>query len=365
MRPIIWTVLDKVRLGWALRRNRWIADPALRGLARWFPPARLIARRYARSLFDLTAGFVYAQIASALVESGLLERLGEGPASLAEAARLARLEPHAVETLLKAAASLRLTEQRGGLWLLGPQGAALAASPGVAEMIRHHAVFYRDLADPLALLRGETEPALARLWRYDGSADPDAVAAYSALMAASQPMVAEQAIAAYPFRRHRGLLDLGGGTGAFLAAIGAVAPGLRLGLFDRPAVIDQVRAKSLQLEFHSGSFFDDSLPSGYDLISLVRVLHDHDDGPVSRLLAKVHAALPPDGRVLIVEPLAGTAGAEPIGHGYFGLYLTAMQSGRPRTFPEYKAMLLAAGFRQVRLHRTPLPLVASVISGRR
>jgi len=363
MRPIHWTVLDKARLGWALRRNRWISDPKLRGLARWFPPARLIARRYARSLFDLTAGFVYSQIASALIESGLLARLVERPLSLREAAGQAQLTEHAAETLLKAGASLHLVEQCGDQWTLGSQGAALAASPGVSEMIRHHRLFYRDLADPLALLRGETEPELARLWRYDGSADASAVAAYSALMAASQPMIAEQAIAAYPFARHRRLLDLGGGTGAFLEAVGEVAPSLELGLFDRPAVIRHARETGRAgLVFHPGSFFDDALPSGYDLISLVRILHDHDDAPVSRLLAKIHAALPPKGTLLIAEPLAETPGAEPVGHGYFGLYLSAMRSGRPRTFREYKLMLADAGFRHVRKHATPLPLVSSVIS---
>ena len=33
-------------------------------------------------------------------------------------------------------------------------------------------------------------------------------------------------------------------------------------------------------------------PTGADAISLVRVLYDHDDATVARLLAPVHAALP-------------------------------------------------------------------------
>jgi demethylspheroidene O-methyltransferase len=80
-------------------------------------------------------------------------------------------------------------------------------------------------------------------------------------------------------------------------------------------------------------------------------------------LESVRAALPSNGRVLIVEPLAGTHGAEPMGHAYFGFYLAAMRSGRPRSFGEYKAMLRGAGFRTVKRRRTPVPLVASAIVG--
>jgi demethylspheroidene O-methyltransferase len=366
MRPILWTVLDRARLTWALWRNRVIANPRLRDLARWCPPARLPARRYARSLFDLTAGFVYSQVTHAFVQSGLLAELAKGPVQLEDAAALARLPPSATETLLKAAQSLGLTERHADLWVLGRQGAALAWSPGVAEMIAHHHLLYADLTDPLAMLRGDGAGRLARLWEYGADADPDDVAVYSALMAASQPMVAAQAIAAYPFSRHRRLLDAGGGTGAFLDQVRRAAPHLSLGLFDRAPVIQEARQRlGPTVSYHAGSFHSDPLPDGYDLISLVRVLHDHDDEPARRLLAATRQSLSSGGRILIVEPLAETHGAEPMGHAYFGFYLAAMRSGRPRTFREYKRMLEQAGFRSVRRHRVPLPLVASVISGQK
>jgi demethylspheroidene O-methyltransferase len=266
-------VSDAWRLRWTRWRNGMLAHQGFRRWASSFAPFRPIARGHARALFDLTAGFVYAQTAQALVESGLI------------AANRARAA--CAETLLKAGLPLRLTERIGSRWVLGMQGAVLAASPGVAEMIAHHRLFYADLADPLATLRGEGPGRLAELWRYDGTADPDDVAAYSALMAASQPMVAEQAIAAYDFRR----LDVGGGAGAFVSAVAAAAPALELGLFDLPPVIEVARARfaasGLAVATHAGSFGTDTLPGGYDLITLVRVLHDHDDAPVSRLLAQV------------------------------------------------------------------------------
>lgn len=358
------TLVDTLRLRWTRWRNAMIADAGFRSRAARLPFGRAIARRYARDLFDLSAGFVYAQVTQALVESGLIARMAAGPVELAEAASLAELSPAAAETLLKAGLPLGLTEQIGACWTLGSRGAALSNSPGVAEMIVHHRLFYADLADPLAMLRGGGEGRLARLWRYDGSADPQDAASYSALMAASQPLVAEQALAAYRFGRHRAMLDIGGGAGAFIAAVARATPGLRLGLFDLPAVIETARprlaAQGLAVSLHPGSFRTDPLPSGFDLITMVRVLHDHDDPVVAALLSAVHAALPPGGRALIVEPLAGSPSSPRVGHAYFGFYLAAMRSGRPRTFAEYRDLARAAGFATVRALRTPVPLAASV-----
>ena len=188
------------------------------------------------------------------------------------------------------------------------------------------------------------------------------MADYSTLMSASQPLVAAHILDAYPFARHRRLLDVGGGEGRFLEAVRARAGRLELGLFDLPAVAARASARlGAQVAIHSGSFFSDALPEGYDLISLVRILHDHDDGPALDLLRSIYAALPPGGRLLIAEPMAATRGAEPAGDAYFGLYLLAMGSGRPRTAREIGNMLHEAGFRRWREAPSAIPLTVRII----
>ena len=105
----------------------------------------------------------------------------------------------------------------------------------------------------------------------------------------------------------------------------------------------------------------DALPGGADIVSLVRVLHDHDDEPAQQLLRSAHRALSQGGRLLIAEPMAGTRGAEDIGDTYFGMYLWAMGSGRPRTAGELTAMALEAGFSRCREYRTSMPLLVRVL----
>jgi demethylspheroidene O-methyltransferase len=138
-------------------------------------------------------------------------------------------------------------------------------------------------------------------------------------------------------------------------------------LFDLPAVAGRAvaRFESVGMDGRSevfpGNFLRDPLPVGADIASLVRVLHDHDDDVALAILRRAHDALPKDGVLLIAEPMSGTRGAEAMGDAYFGFYLAAMGSGRPRTPREIATLLHKAGFRRTRLVPTANPLITRLI----
>lgn len=358
-------------------RDRLVADPRFRRWAAGFPLTRPIARRRARALFDLCAGFVYAQVLYACVRLRLFDILSEGPQTLATLSRRLSLGPEAAERLLKAAVSLRLVARRGGArYGLGPLGAAMVGNPAVTAMIEHHALLYADLRDPVALLRGERDGvALASYWPYAGAErpgelGPEEVKGYTTLMSASQALVAAEVLDAYPIRRRRCLLDVGGGEGAFLISAAERAPDLQLILFDLPAVAARAEARfaasglGRRARAIGGSFLSDPLPEGADAIALVRVIHDHDDAAALAILRAVRRALPPDGTLLLAEPMAGARGAEPVGDAYFGFYLLAMGSGRARSPDELTALLRSAGFDRIRRERTREPLLTGLITAR-
>lgn len=366
-----------LRERWLAFRNRTIASPAFQRWAAGFPLTRRVAQANTRRLFDLCAGFVYSQILLACVRLDLFRTLADGPLALDALSRSLALPSDRAERLLKAAASLDLVRALpDGRYALADLGAAMLGNPSIAAMIEHHAMLYDDLRDPVALLRGESGATrLNGYWAYAGehreSAGDEAVAAYGELMASSQALLAEDVLDAYPFGRHARLMDVGGGEGAFAAAAARRCPNLELMLFDLPAVSSRAESRlaaqglDSRVACHGGSFLDDSLPRGADLVTLVRIVHDHDDPAVATLLRAVFAALPPGGTLLIAEPMAGTPGAEPIGDAYFGFYLLAMGSGRARTAAELSAMLANAGFTDIRQHATRRPLLARVISGRK
>jgi demethylspheroidene O-methyltransferase len=360
------------RAQWVAWRNALLASPAFQRWAAAFPLTRPIAHARADALFDLVAGFVYAQVLWACVRIGLFEALAAGPRSAAAIAQLADLPIAGAERLLAAAASLGLVERVGDGFALGPHGAALRGNAGLADMISHHAAFYADLADPLALLRAERPGALAAFWPYataDRPTDATAtdVGAYSALMAATQPVVAGDVLDAYDFRRHRRLLDVGGGEGAFLEAVGARWPHLELALVDLPAVTERARARFAaaglagRSTIHAGDFLSDALPGGADVISLIRVLHDQSEAGALALLKAVHAALPVGGVVLVAEPMARRATGDRMADAYFAFYFLAMGRGRIRQISENMRILQQAGFRSLRAIPARNPLTVQVL----
>lgn len=355
---------DRLHARWLAWRNARLASPGFQRWALDFPLTRARARSEAAGLFDVVAGFVYAQVLAAFVTLGMPELLRGGPLTLGQVAAATALNEPAAERLLRAAAALGLAQRVGAAWTLGMRGAALLGNPGVAEMVAHHRLLYADLADPVALLRrGGGGGALASLWGYAGAGVPEDAAAYSALMAASQPLIARHVLDAYPFARHRHAIDVGGGEGAFLDAVAARAPGLALTLFDLPGVAARAAARlGVGATVIAGDFRRDPLPGGADLITLVRVLHDHDDDVALALLTACRVALVPGGTLLIAEPMAGTRGAEAMGDAYFGLYLWAMGAGRPRTLAETAALAVRAGFGGPREWRTRAPLTVRVLT---
>lgn len=352
-------------------RDRLLGNPRFQRAAARFPLTRPVARRRAQALFDLSAGFVYSQILYACVRAGLFDLLAEGPLSTAEVAQATGLPEAGALRLLRGAAALRLVQPAGDDWRLGDRGAVMLGNTAIGAMVSHHERLYADLADPLALLGGSADTQLAALWPYaEGGREamPEAeVAAYSELMAASQSLLAEDILDACGVGDSRRWLDVGGGEGVFLAAALRRAPALHGTVLDLPQVAARARDRLVQCglgvraDAVGGDMFADAWPEGADTISLVRVLHDHDDAPARQLVQRAAAALEAGGRLVIAEPMAGTPGAEAVGDGYFGFYLLAMGSGRPRTAEELSAWALAAGFSRCRELRTAQPMLARVL----
>ncbi|MEL6960293.1 MAG: methyltransferase [Pseudomonadota bacterium] len=290
----------------------------------------------------------------ALAELRIPEALLAGARDVSDLAYEASVPRDRMRVLIQGGAALGLLKLRGNRVSLTQRGAAFATVPGLTAMVRHHQAFYRDLSDPVAFFRNEIETELADVWPYvfsKSEAIPPATArSYSDLMAESQVLVADDTLQRVRLDDVKILLDVGGGTGAFLEAVGRSYDSINLHLFDLPVVASDAQTRFSAAGFtdratiSEGSFKEDELPQGADAISLIRVLYDHSDETVAQLLKKAYRALPPEGRIIVSEPMSGGARPDRATDTYFSLYTLAMRTGRTRSASEIEAALRDAGF---------------------
>jgi hypothetical protein len=113
----------------------------------------------------------------------------------------------------------------------------------------------------------------------------------------------------------------------------------------------------------AGDFFA-ALPAGADAYLLSRVLHDWDDADAGRILAACRAALPPGGRVLVVEALMPERAQDGPEAVRMDLHMLTLLGSRERTEAEYRALLARAGLEVAAVHPTGSPAGLGVVEAR-
>jgi acetylserotonin N-methyltransferase len=167
-----------------------------------------------------------------------------------------------------------------------------------------------------------------------------------------------QAIAAHELSGVRHFVDLGGGTGHLALAFLDRYPGARATVFDLPQVVPLTREiTGGRVATMAGDFFADTLPEA-DCYAVARILHDWSEPKIHALLAKIYAALPEGGLLLICEMLVNEARTGPTRALMQSLNMLTCTEGQERTAAEYDALCKAAGFRETRAVVTGAPVDA-------
>lgn len=161
---------------------------------------------------------------------------------------------------------------------------------------------------------------------------------------------------AYDLTGIESVVDIGGGSGVFLAAILNRYPGIRGTLFDLPAVAERLRSAisphfsaSGRFRIEGGDFFA-SVPEGADAYVLQHIIHDWEDADAVKILDNCRVAMNPGGRLLVLEMVI-PPGNEP-GFGKWLDLMMLLVGGRERTEAEYGRLFEAAGLKLNRVLST-------------
>lgn len=306
-----------------------------------------------------------------VADLGVADHLADGPRSPADLAARTGADADALRRALRALASRGVfTEDADGCFAL----------TRLAEPLRtDHPLSLRDAypllaAEVVAWAHADHtvrtgEPAFDRVhglpyWDYF-AAHRDAGRRVDALQASATRLHLRTLAAALDWSALGSVVDVGGGTGAFLAGLLARFPGLRGTLLDRPEVVAQAPALLAaagvtdRCTVVGGDFFR-SVPGGADAYLLKTVLPGWDDQRAGLLLRRVRAAMRPDSRVVALEAVPPPGDEFDVAK-LFDLQTTVMTGTGHRTADELTALLAGAGLRLVGITRTATLAVVQAV----
>jgi SAM-dependent methyltransferase len=176
---------------------------------------------------------------------------------------------------------------------------------------------------------------------------------FDAAMVGMHGAVGPALLAAYDFSKFASVVDIGGGTGGLLAALLNSSVTQRGVLFEQPATAVLARAHfrktglAERCEAIEGDFFE-TIPAGHDAYILSHVLHDWDDDRCLSILRNCRRAIPPTGRLLIVEAVLPDGDAPHHGK-LMDLLMLTITGGKERTAAEFADLLHGANFALARV----------------
>jgi hypothetical protein len=158
---------------------------------------------------------------------------------------------------------------------------------------------------------------------------------------------------AYDFSGIQTLVDIGGGNGSNLINTLQKHPEMKGILFDLPQVVERaqphIEAAGLldRCELTGGNFFE-SIPTDADAWFMRHIIHDWDDEKSLTILRNCHAAMPENGKLLIVESVI-PEGNDPFPGKFLDLVMLMIPGGKERTAEEYRFLFAEAGFELTRI----------------
>lgn len=182
---------------------------------------------------------------------------------------------------------------------------------------------------------------------------------------------AEGAAALVPLDASRDtrVLDISASHGAYGIAFAKKNPRAHLVALDWEAVLAITHrnavAAGLDGRFSKiiGDAFTVELGTDYDAVLVPNFLHHFNIADCTRFLKRVHAALRPGGKVVIVEFVPNEDRVTPPPAASFSLVmLGTTPEGDAYTFAEYQKMLADAGFKSAECHPLPPTVQSAVIA---
>jgi len=326
-------------------------------------------------MIQMLTGKNLAQAISVAAELGIADLLTDAPTAVEELAAATSTHPPSLYRLLRALASNGVFgESEGRRFALTPLARPLRsdAPDSIRSLARLFGspLIWRGWGELFHCVRtGETgvKQALGVTDPFAYfSEHPEQGRVFHECMADISRLNTPAIVEAYDFGRFRKIVDVGGSHGMLISGILRRYPGPRGVVFDLPGIVEGAQRTIVaggltgRAESIAGNFFE-CVPPGADAYVLKQVIHDWDDAAALAILRNVRQAVPPEGRLLLIEFVIPPPDQPSLGK-LLDLNMLATTGGRERTQIEYRDLFAAAGFALAGVHPTAGP--QCIVEGR-
>lgn len=322
------------------------------------------------TVLELLEAFRRSKIMFTGVSLGVFDALEDGAATAATLADSLGCDPSATARLLDSLVGLGLLDRVGETYSNTSQASVYLTSESPDRMTGYVNYSNRVMWPMWGNLEGAIREGTHR-WRetygWDGPIfssifkDSDAMREFLMGMHGFGMLTSPRIVNAIDLSRFERLVDLGGATGHLAIAACRRYPNLRATVFDLPVAVplanEIVGATEVsdRVDVVGGDFFGDELPPA-DLYSLGRIVHDWSEEKIGILLAKIFAALPSGGGLVVAEKIINDRRNGPRWAQLQDLNMLIVTEGKERTLAEYETLLTGVGFAEVTACRTDMPL---------
>jgi SAM-dependent methyltransferase len=307
------------------------------------------------NLFDMTDDScvtILPHVLRATAQLGIADHLGDTTKNVDDLAAVVRVDCSALYRLLRALATVGVVEEaRSRYFRLSALGQRLRTnSPASSRWSidnRESAVAWTQANSALTSGKAVFDSVFGASFFSHKDNDPQAQQGFAARMRERARNCYHDFAMAADWRGAKTVMDIGGNDGYVLERLLWGAPHLSGVLFDRPPVIESAAARGClasvreRCRMVAGDFFD-SIPGGADTHLMCSVLHDWPDDRAVVILGNSRSALPPDGRLLIVEMLV-PEGPEWHPSKWSDIGMMVLTGGRERSRPEFDKLFREAG----------------------
>ncbi len=313
------------------------------------------------AVFEMAHNLWLASSLNVTAELGIADLLKEGEKSIHDLAALTDTHEESLYGMMRMLASQGIfSEKKGRFFTLTPLAEALQEN-NIRYLITSHLSkrqfhIFGEMIYTIRTGKSASEIVLGKnVFDHMGQDEEHNERFINAMTNVSLIQIST-ILPVYMFRKHKMIIDIGGGEGLLMAAILQKCPESRGIVFDLPQsaglALKFIERYGIddRCTFVAGSFFE-TIPEGGDLYIMKNILHDWNDESCLVILRNIAMNMPSASRLLIIDPFVEEGNKPSFGKMTDILMMTVL-GGKERTRDEFRVLLDQAGFRIRKIHRT-------------